>query len=347
MKLPNGYGSVYKLSGKRRKPWGVRKTIGWDLDENTGKVKQIYKNIGYYESKTLALQALAEFNSNPYDLDAGKITFQEVYEKWSAEKYSKISKSNVNGYVAAYKISNSLYEMKFIDIKTSHLQGVIDTCGKKYPTLRKLKVLFNQLYKYAMENDIASKDYAKYVDIGNDDRKTKRKSLTKEEVQKVWNDVERNEYIQIILMLLYSGVRISELLDLKKENVHIEERYFDVIDSKTSSGIRKVPIAKKVLPYFINWMDKEGCVYLLCTPESKPFKYRNYYDSYWKPFMEEWNIDLTPHSTRHTTISLLAAANVNQTIIKRIVGHSGAMSLTERVYTHFDIQQLVDAIDLI
>ena len=33
MKLPNGYGSVVKLSGKRRKPYQVRKTIGWHYDE--------------------------------------------------------------------------------------------------------------------------------------------------------------------------------------------------------------------------------------------------------------------------------------------------------------------------
>ena len=32
MKLPNGYGSVVKLSGKRRKPWMVRKTTGYRID---------------------------------------------------------------------------------------------------------------------------------------------------------------------------------------------------------------------------------------------------------------------------------------------------------------------------
>lgn len=31
MKLPNGYGSVVKLSGKRRKPWMVRKTTGYRI----------------------------------------------------------------------------------------------------------------------------------------------------------------------------------------------------------------------------------------------------------------------------------------------------------------------------
>ena len=38
---------------------------------------------------------------------------------------------------------------------------------------------------------------------------------------------------------------------------------------------------------------------------------------------------------------------INPTIIKRIVGHAGAMSLTERVYTHFEVQELIDAIDTV
>lgn len=33
MRLPNGFGSVYKLSGNRRKPWVARKTTGWTFDE--------------------------------------------------------------------------------------------------------------------------------------------------------------------------------------------------------------------------------------------------------------------------------------------------------------------------
>lgn len=45
MKLANGMGSVYKLSGRRRKPWVARKTKGWDIDEKTGKTKQLYMTI--------------------------------------------------------------------------------------------------------------------------------------------------------------------------------------------------------------------------------------------------------------------------------------------------------------
>ena len=53
----------------------------------------------------------------------------------------------------------------------------------------------------------------------------------------------------------------------------------------------------------------------------------------------------TPHRKRHTCISLLAEAKVDQTSIKKIVGHAGAMTLTERVYTHLDIGVLIDAVN--
>ncbi len=38
-------------------------------------------------------------------------------------------------------------------------------------------------------------------------------------------------------MLIYSGVRVSKLLDLKRENVNFEEHCFDVIVSKTENGV--------------------------------------------------------------------------------------------------------------
>ncbi len=61
--------------------------------------------------------------------------------------------------------------------------------------------------------------------------------------------------------------------------------------------------------------------------------------------MEQIGIDRTPHCTRHTCISMLSEAGVQDTTIKKIVGHSGAMTLTEKVYTPLDMQVLVDAIN--
>lgn len=163
----------------------------------------------------------------------------------------------------------------------------------------------------------------------------------------LWN-LSEDKYYQIILVLIYTGLRISELLDLKKEDVNLEKQYFNVIASKTENDIRKVPIADKILPFFSAWYhDCVSCEYLLHTEDGKHFTYRNYVDSYFKPVMESLGLKYTPHCCRHTCISMLAEAKVDQTTIKKIVGHSGAMTLTEKVYTHLDIEELVDAINKI
>ena len=65
MRLPNGYGSVKKLSGNRRNPWIVTKTDGWEINPDTGRTKQKKIIIGYYPSRQAGLQALAEYNANP------------------------------------------------------------------------------------------------------------------------------------------------------------------------------------------------------------------------------------------------------------------------------------------
>jgi integrase len=289
------------------------------------------------------------YNQNPYDIDAAKLTFSEVYEKWSEDKFPTISESNIKGYKASYNCCKKLYDKIFIDIKLIDLQQVVDTCGKNFPTLRKLKVLFNQLYNYAMKYEICNKDYSQYVDINKHKNKNPNKMdrlpFTKAEINALWIQ-QNNIYVQIVLMLIYSGVRISELLELKRENINIEEHYFNIIQSKTENGIRVVPIADKTYNFFKKWYD-DGYNYLLHTADGKRFTYRNYFDSYWKPAMELINANHTPHDTRHTCISMLTEKDVSPTYIKMIVGHSGAMSLTERVYTHIDIAELLKAINKI
>ena len=338
------------MSGKRRKPWIVKKTVGYELDQETGKSKQKTMVIGYAATKAEGLNMLAAYNMNPYDIKASKVTFREVYERWSGEKFPTVSRSNINGYEASYKVCTPLYERIFKDIRLADLQRVVDTCGKNYPMLKRLKVLFNQLYAYAMKNEICNKDYSKFVDISryrdkNPDKRDHNR-FTREEVDRLWEFADQ-PYYQIILMLIYNGCRISEFLNLKKENVNLEKQYFDVIISKTENGIRRVPIADKVLPMYKSWYESSNGEYLLHAPSGNGFEYRTYYGNYWEQQMENLGFDHQPHDTRHTCISMLAEAHVDPTMIKKIVGHSGAMTLTERVYTHLDVKALVEAINMI
>ena len=223
-----------------------------------------------------------------------------------------------------------------VDVKLDDLQYIADTSGKNTPTLRKYKVLVGLMFKYAVIHDILPLDMNKtqYIDIkkaGNPNAYN-REPFSKAEIEKFWKWKDTNGYFNVILMLIYSGCRISELLDLKKEHVNIKERWFDVTAAKTEAGIRKVPISDKVLPFFEYWYNLNDCEYLLSTPEGKHFEYRNYYDSYWKPLIEQLGMSHRPHDTRHTCISLLAEAGVDDRMVKKIVGHKGQGGDTTGIY---------------
>lgn len=165
MRLPSGYGSVTKMGGKRRKPYVVKKTTGWHYDAEKDRQVQDYIIIGYARTKAEGLKMLAEYNANPYDTKAAKMTFSEIYGEWSKGKYPTVSHSNVIGYTASYKACHALFNMPFCEIKLHDLQAAIDSCGKNYPTMKKIKNLFNQMYDFAIKNDICNKNYAKFVDI--------------------------------------------------------------------------------------------------------------------------------------------------------------------------------------
>ena len=62
--------------------------------------------------------------------------------------------------------------------------------------------------------------------------------------------------------------------------------------------------------------------------------------------MEEMNLKHRPHDTRHTCISMLTEAGVDDRIIKRIVGHKG-QGVTDIVYTHLELPIKLEAINKI
>ena len=77
MKLPNGYGSVYKLSGNRRNPWVACVTIGYNKETRN----QERRVIGYFPNKPKALNSSASFAltvrpSNPRHLPCVRFFFR-------------------------------------------------------------------------------------------------------------------------------------------------------------------------------------------------------------------------------------------------------------------------------
>ena len=340
MKKKNGNGCVFKATGNRRKPYGVKLTKGWD---ETG--KQIRVCVGYYKTQKEANKALLEYNDNPYNLEISNITFGEIYIKWSTNKFKKIQGSGIQGYKSAYEAIEGLHQMKFVDIKTTQLQYSIDESGKGYQTKRKIKSLLSQMYGYAIQNDISSKDYSSFVDIGKNMNESTRAPFTGKEIIKLWENIDNIEFIDTVLIMIYTGFRIGELLEMKIKNIDLENRTVTG-GIKTEAGKnRLVPIHPRIYP-LIEKVYKKDAEYLINNHVGKGMKYSNYYREKFIPIMEQLNMKHRPHDCRHTFATLLSNANANSVSIKKMIGHESYVT-TEKIYTHKDIEELRKAVELI
>lgn len=348
-KLPNGYGTIYKMSGKRSKPYRVMKTDKWIIDPVTGKSKQIRSTIGYYQSREDAMIALANYNENPYDIKADSITFSEVYEKWSENYFPTLSNpSSVRTVTAAYAYCNDLYDMRMKDIKVSHLEGTILNAQVGDSTKSRIKSLFNMMYKYAVAHDIVEKDYASVMFAnGNPIKRSRTKEVipfSQEEIFLLWDNLDNIAFADMVLIGIYSGWRPQELAILKVANIDLETGTM-LGGLKTDAGKNRiVPIHPLIKPLIENRMKEATAMqseFLFNDANGQQGTYMTY-DKYRKRFekvMKYLKLTHRPHETRHTFITKAKACDVDEYILKLIVGHA-IDDITEKVYTHRTIDQL-------
>lgn len=345
MKRANGMGSVYKAAGNRRKPYIVRVTKKFD---DNG--KQLFEILGAYATQKEAENMLNEYTKNPYNLNNRHITFKGVFDLWKKEKYPKIRENSAKAYDSSFnKYCKDLWDIRFIDLRLTHYQTLIDNSNCNYPTKNKIRNLLSQLSKFALNNDIVLKDYTTAIDIGKNTNTQKRKPFTKEEIQKLWDNVNEFKWVDSILILLYSGTRICELLDTEISNVFLDEKYpFFVSGNKTAAGReRKIPIHNRILPLVKNYYEKnKDKKYLITNHNGEKMDYYNYRRNKWDVIMKDFGMDYTPHCTRHTFISLLKSKRADPLNIKRIVGHI-SNDVTSDVYTHIDIKELWETVNLL
>lgn len=358
MKNPNGFGGITKLSGNRRNPFRVRITNGWDIAPD-GKKKQLYSTLGYYPTRKAAMIALAEYNQNPYDLANKKVTFDYCYNAWSPKHYEKY-KVAATGLKAAYKHCTPIKDMPIADIRLKHLQDIMDGISNfSTGSQAKLKTIFLKTFKFALENDIVQKNYAQFVTVVQTPIKQdiRNKFFNKEEIKAVFDNINWSvqfpigkksyadvQMVDTIVIMLYTGARIGELLKIKCNDVDITARTIHVAGTKTNAADRIVPIHKELLPYLEKRLSTSK-EYLIENADGKtipPAKYRKYF---FEPFMAYIKADHTPHALRHTFISIMDTCGVpaESVVLKRIVGHANK-SVTEH-YTHKEIAELISTIE--
>lgn len=331
----NGFGSIVKLSGNRRKPFAVRITTGWKDG------KQIRKYLGYYKSEAEALVALADYHNNGYDIDLSKLTLTDVYTRWINRIENKVSKNVLSTHNMAYSRFENLGRMQFINIKADQLQDWMDNIDLKPGSKKRLKSTMIQLYNYAIRNDLTKTNYARYIEIRE---KTEKKGIvfSDEELQIIWDNAD-DSVAQWILILIYTGMRIGELLSLTADTIYLDEGYA-IGGSKSEAGIdRVIPFHRDIMPFVRNQLG--NAKHFIRDEKGRKLSYQKGLKLF-KTFMEEHklNTEHLPHDTRKTAVSLMHSSGIPMETVRVIVGHSGK-GVTETVYLYKEPKELVDVIN--
>lgn len=305
------------------------------------------KYLGSYPSMAAAQQALESYAKGAYsELSGARV--DKIYDLWSAKHFQTLSRSGEQSYKTAYKWLAPIKSAKMADIKTADLQRCIDACAAKFGRAQceKVRQLCSQLCKFAMQNDVINKNYAEFVKLPREESKEK-KIFSDEQIAKLW-DCSADSRVQCILIMIYTGFRIGEICDIKRENVDLEGRYI-IAGEKTEAGIdRFVPIQSDIYPFVAALYEQSDGRDRLINLTVKAFRNNVFYAALAElgmiaqPTVSEKTGKLeykdpafTPHCTRHTFASLCVRSGMKPEHLKKIIGHA-KYETTADIYVHED-----------
>lgn len=330
LKLPNRYGSISKLSGNRRRPYVIRKS-----KEGGG-----FTIVGYAATREEGLALLAQYNANPWDIDRAKLTLQQLYDLWLEKKAPKLGQSNRASLTSAFKHCSALLNRPYKEIRAYEMQDTIDGCGRGYSTQGAIKNLWTHLDKFALEMDIITRQYSDLL-TSTATPPTSRTVFTPGEVQTLWQHAGE-PWVDTVLIFVYSGWRISELLALTPEDVDLEAGTMKG-GTKTAAGKnRVVPIHSKIRPLVEARLAEAGP--RLISYQGNPVPVTTY-RLFWRDIMKRLKMSHVPHECRHTFETRLDSAGGNRRCIDLLMGHV-SKDTGNRVYNHKTLDELQATIEL-
>lgn len=345
MRRPNRSGCVCKLSGKRRRPYAVRIYKG--LEEIDGRAVNKYEYLAYFEKSVDALKFLEKYNQSPVEVvkqqsKDKKHRFSEIYDMWVNElgrRTKKLSANTYTSYQAAYNNLSELHNMVFENITLEDLEKVArKNSDKSLSTITNIRIVLKGMYTTALRHRFVTEDISKLMIVEHNDTNSRPHTIfTDDEIQKLW-DHSDDEFVKIILILIYTGMRVRELLALHSDAVLLPDRYL-IAGSKTDAGKgRIIPISEKIVPLF------ELSHKNVITINNKNISYADA-RSKLIGVMKELGMDHSFHDTRHTCSTLMEKANIPLLHRKLILGHKST-DITDR-YTHVSKEILIEDINKI
>lgn len=353
---PNGSGTVVKLSGRRRKPFCAKVTLD-ERNLTNGEKKRLV--IGTFETYQEALNALSlysltvnntiskkeamEIDPEVYQKVQDKMskkvpTFLDIYYILDKDEFSLLSPQTQNSMHGAIKHLKKLHYLKIDQITLRMIQDVFDEDGSNHSTQVHMKTICTKVFRYAVVNQCIERndDYTSYIRIAKYEESDMHRPYTINEILAL-KKADTPE-AHIMLIFIYTGVRINELLNINRDNIHIDEKCDDdgterlisymITGSKTKAGKNRiVPIHDDIKQFVIDELLKSekrlvDVTYANFTTRTVLIKVNKLL-----------NTHHTMHDTRKTFATLCQMNNLNVYIRKKVLGHR-MNDITFDVYTN-------------
>ena len=307
------------------------------------------------------------------DYSKGTISLIQLAEMYVGQKRSVRYNTKVSyGFVINLMKKHDFCYKMIKSIKPSMAKAFIADLhdeGYSYSTITTVRGVIKPAFDMAVEDDIIRKNpFAfKVADVVSNDS-VKRDALSREETERflkaILEDKCRRKYYNELVILLGTGLRISELYGLTKSDIDFKERRirverqlvrtkhceYYIEKPKTDSGIRFIPMDDQVYKAFIDVFRErktpevemmiDGCVgFLFLDKDSKP-KVAGHLEHALKRFVDRYNSlhedklpPITPHVLRHTFCTNKANAGMDLKSLQYLMGHSDAYT-TLNTYSH-------------
>ncbi len=259
------------------------------------------------------------------------------------------------GYLEEYLIRKFNGPVYLDDITFRDLDSfIIDMStvrGWQPNSVKQCHYALRAFFSYCQRKELISKNIADQMDPISGERK-EREHLSKAEFERLESAIEHPLVKKVVITLFYSGMRISECLNLSIGDVDLSKNVIKVREAK-NKAFREIPLHQRLKELFAD--------HLADVDSQDPFvrkrrlfatsKSGKVTPSYVNQIIREATVEagltgkVTAHTLRHSFASLLIKKNCNLVYVQKLLGHADLR--TTSIYTHAKMDDLVGSVDLL
>jgi integrase len=338
-------------------------TVDVGRDPLTGRRKRRYGTFRTKkEAETAIAEIVAEVNKGTY-VDETKSSLVTFLEDWLNATSRHIRPTTEYVYRNYIKLlSPHLPEVKAKDLTKLQAEALINNLLNHYKpsTVAVCKRLLTTAFKKGVEWELIAKNPFSGIKVPQD--RQEYSIWEPEEVERfldyVKDTCENNKgnwsYFVAFMLAVHTGMRKSEILALRWENVDLNERAIHVKESihqlygqgeqyvgktKSKSSRRTILISDKLVAELVKHKKRQANVLpppndlIVTTKEHRPIHQRNLTQAMYRAIVNSGVPKIRFHDLRHTHASLLLANGINPKVIQERLGHA-KIDTTMNIYSH-------------